>query len=245
MIHASDRKGYGHRARIGYTSPPVTTEVFPYEFYKLVPDGVTLLLTSLDIWGRAAGEVQDSYKRTLRAAAAMGQAGADLIVLGGGPVVSAMGGDKVGDLVKEVEDISGVPVTTVLAAYSEAFRQVKAHKVVVLDTAHYSTDRSSLEDSGLEVLGKKAAGNAKYAGSTRIPSEESMAAGRELVRAHPEADTLWLPWPHRATVDKIDAMEQELGINVISATQAIVWHALRRCDIKDSIPGYGRLLRQC
>ena len=25
---------YGHRARIGYTSPPVLTEVFPYEFYR-------------------------------------------------------------------------------------------------------------------------------------------------------------------------------------------------------------------
>ena len=41
-------KPYGWRARIGYTSPPLTTEVFPYEFYKLVPDGVSLVVTSLD-----------------------------------------------------------------------------------------------------------------------------------------------------------------------------------------------------
>ena len=36
---------YGSRARIGYTSPPLTTEVFPYEFYKIVPAGVTLVVT--------------------------------------------------------------------------------------------------------------------------------------------------------------------------------------------------------
>ena len=30
---------YGSRVRIGYTSPPLTTEVFPYEFYRIVPDG--------------------------------------------------------------------------------------------------------------------------------------------------------------------------------------------------------------
>jgi len=36
---------YGSRARIGYTSPPLTTEVFPYEFYRIVPDGVTLVVT--------------------------------------------------------------------------------------------------------------------------------------------------------------------------------------------------------
>ena len=42
---------YGHRARIGYTSPPLTTEVFPYEFYRIVPDGVTLVVTTLAIVG--------------------------------------------------------------------------------------------------------------------------------------------------------------------------------------------------
>ena len=40
---------YGHRARIGYTSPPLTTEIFPYEFYKIVPTGVTLVITTLAI----------------------------------------------------------------------------------------------------------------------------------------------------------------------------------------------------
>jgi hypothetical protein len=38
---------YGRRARIGYTSPPLTTEVFPYEFYQMGPAGVTLVLTTL------------------------------------------------------------------------------------------------------------------------------------------------------------------------------------------------------
>ena len=48
---------YGYRARIGYTSPPLTTEVFPYEFYKIVPDGVTLVITSLAMVVRSKEEV--------------------------------------------------------------------------------------------------------------------------------------------------------------------------------------------
>ena len=91
MTQGSNGKGYGHRARIGYTSPPITSEVFPYEFYKLAPEGVTLLLTSLDVWDHTAAELEDSYKRTLRASQAMGEAGANLIVLGGGPVLGARG----------------------------------------------------------------------------------------------------------------------------------------------------------
>ena len=54
-------KMYGHRARIGYTSPPLTTEIFPYEFYKIVPDGVTLAVTSLAIVVRSKDEVDQSY----------------------------------------------------------------------------------------------------------------------------------------------------------------------------------------
>ena len=71
MTQENDAKGYGYRARIGYTSPPLTSEIFPYEFYKLAPDGVTLLLTSLDVWEHSGTELEDSYTRTLRAAKAM------------------------------------------------------------------------------------------------------------------------------------------------------------------------------
>jgi maleate cis-trans isomerase len=235
--------GYGHRARIGYTSPPLTSEIFPYEFYKIAPDGVTLLLTTLDVWDHTSAELQDSHRRTLRAAKAMGQAGADLIILGGGPVLGAKGADKVGDLVKAAEDAAGVPVTTVLTAYAEALRRVTAKKVVSVEVGHAGLN-DMLERAGFQVLGKQAVGPGKpMVDSTRVPSDLSLATGRELVKQHPDADTLWVAWPHRATVDRIEAMEQELGVNVVSATQAIVWHGLRRCKINDAIQGYGRLLR--
>ena len=48
---------YGHRARIGYCSPPYVTETFCYEFYKMVPEGVTLLIKTLEVRTRAAAEI--------------------------------------------------------------------------------------------------------------------------------------------------------------------------------------------
>jgi hypothetical protein len=51
---------YGHRARIGYTSPPLVTEVFPYEFYRIAPPGVTLMITTLAITSRSMEEVDKS-----------------------------------------------------------------------------------------------------------------------------------------------------------------------------------------
>jgi RsmE family RNA methyltransferase len=46
---------YGYRARIGYTSPPAATEVFPYEFYLVAPKGVSLAISTLAIVGPEAG----------------------------------------------------------------------------------------------------------------------------------------------------------------------------------------------
>ena len=57
MTAAIPEKMYGHRARVGYTSPPLTTEVFPYEFYKIVPEGVSLVITTLAIVVRSKSEV--------------------------------------------------------------------------------------------------------------------------------------------------------------------------------------------
>src|SRR5215470_14886211 len=59
---------YGYRARIGYTCPPLSAEIFPYEFYKLVPAGVTLVLTTLTVVERSEREVDQAYAMSLRAA---------------------------------------------------------------------------------------------------------------------------------------------------------------------------------
>ena len=59
---------YGSRARIGYTSPPLLTEVFAYDFYRLAPAGVTLVLTSLAILDRNKDEVDRSYEISMQAA---------------------------------------------------------------------------------------------------------------------------------------------------------------------------------
>ena len=50
----------GHRARIGYCSPPFVTETFCTEFYMMAPEGVTLMITTLEIRTRTKEEVAAS-----------------------------------------------------------------------------------------------------------------------------------------------------------------------------------------
>jgi maleate isomerase len=44
-------------------------------------------------------------------------------------------------------------------------------------------------------------------------------------------------------IEIIESLERKTGKPVISSNQATLWYALRKLGIKDSIEGYGRLLR--
>ena len=237
---------YGHRARIGYTSPPLTTEVFPYEFYKIVPDGVTLVVTSLAIVERSKSEVDQSYETSMKAAREMAAAGVDIVVLGGVPINLSRGYDNAQAMIRDLEAELSVKVATSASAQGAAAAALGCKKIVVAQPYQKTeTDRIAgyAEHFGCEVLGATGWGSA-FNQIGRIPVDAALKMGRDLKRAHPDADSILFPSPHWPTIGAIEPLERELGVNVMTALQAIVWHALRRTGVKDRIEGYGRLFRE-
>ncbi len=237
---------YGHRARIGYTSPPLTTEVFPYEFYKIVPDGVTLVVTTLAIVERSKSEVDQSYETSMKAAREMAAAGVDIVVLGGVPINLSRGYDNAQAMIRDLEAELGVKVATSASAQGAAAAALGCKKIVVAQPYQKTeTDRIAgyAEHFGCEVLGATGWGSA-FNQIGRIPVDAALKMGRDLKRAHPDADSILFPSPHWPTIGAIEPLERELGVNVMTALQAIVWHALRRTGVKDRIEGYGRLFRE-
>ena len=237
---------YGYRARIGYTSPPLTTEVFPYEFYKIVPEGVTLVVTSLAIVVRSKDEVDQSYEISMRAAREMAAAGCDIVVLGGVPINLSRGTQNAEQMLLDLEAELGIKVSSSTAAQTRAAKALGCKKAVVAqpyleaDTARIAGYAVTF---GCELLGATGWGS-PFNQIGRIPQNAAVELGRKLMREHPDADTLLLPSPHWPTAGAIDVLEREFGINVMSAHQGIVWDAMRRCGVNDRIAGFGRLFRE-
>ena len=237
---------YGHRARIGYTSPPLTTEVFPYEFYKIVPEGVTLVVTSLAIVVRSKDEVDQSYDISMRAAREMAAAKVDLVCLGGVPINLSRGTQNAEQMIRALEAELSIKVSTSASAQANAAKALGCKKVVVAQPyAHCDTDRIAgyAKHFGCEVLGATGWGS-PFNQIGRIPQHAAIEMGRSLMKEHPDADTILLPSPHWPTAGAIDPLEREFGVNVMTAHQAIVWDALRRCGVNDKIAGFGRLFRE-
>ena len=236
---------YGHRARIGYTSPPFLTETFPYEFYRMVPEGVTLVLTTLAIKRLTEEETARSVEMTLEAAREMGRAGVDIVVFGGVPLNLSLGYDGLAETMRRTEDEIGVPVTSSVTAQIDALRAVGAERPVLL---HPFADPSGFDTAyvghyGFDLKGQKGAGKT-VADLAAVPQDEVARLAEALWRDHPGADAIYIPAPHWATIGIIETLERALGVAVITAIQAIVWETLRRSGVNDRIDGYGRLLRE-
>jgi maleate isomerase len=235
---------YGSRARIGYTCPPQIAEVFPYEFYKMAPAGVTLMLTTLVLTTRSKQEVDSSFRLSLEAARTMAKAGASVVMLGGNPINLAHGGDLHGlqeSLSKEI----GVPVLTSHVSQAKALRALGSRKIATVhpyESEHNARHARQIEAFGLEPCGVIACDRG-FLGLGSVPTDMALALSRRLKAEHPEADTIHLASAHWATAHAIDAIERELGVDVMTSQQAIFWHSIRTAGIADRIPGYGRLLR--
>src|SRR5215469_8888323 len=237
---------YGHRARIGYTCPPLSAEVFPYEFYKLVPAGVTLVITTLTVIERSQSEVDAAYEMSMRAARELAATGVDVVFLGGVPVNLSRGDQNAHDMLRTLAAELGVKVSSSVAAQAKATKALGCKKVVVAHPYGAHEDARLIADAkrhGCEVLGVMGCGKV-IRDFGRIPVTAALDMGRALMRAHPHADGIFFPSSHWPVIEAIEALEQEFGVAVMAASQACVWDALRLVGVNDRIADYGRLLRE-
>jgi maleate isomerase len=243
---ATRHETYGHCARIGYTCPPLTAEIFPYEFYRIVPDGVTLVITTLTVIERSKSEIDQAYEMSMRAARELAAAGVDIVFLGGVPVNLSRGNQNAQDMLATLAAELGVKVSSSVAAQAKAAQVLGCRKAVVAHPYGAHEDARLIADAeryGCEVLGAMGWGKV-ITEFGRIPMTAARDLGRALLLAHPDADAIFMPSPHWPVIESIDALEHELGVTVMAASQACIWDALRLAAVDDRIAGYGRLLRE-
>ncbi len=78
----------------------------------------------------------------------------------------------------------------------------------------------------------------------RIPKATALDLARKVKDANPDADTIHFACAHWAVAEIIDTVEDELGVDVMTSHQAILWQALRAAGVDDAITGFGRLFRE-
>ena len=234
------------RARIGYSAVAYVTELLPKYFYQIVPDGVLMQFLTLQISEHTQDQLESVYEQGVRAAESFARAGADVIIMGGAPTNISHGKDNLERVLKDMAQRFGVPVSSSSVAQRNALRAVGAKKIGTINPAvprKIGDSASGSMEDGMMLLGRKHA-NAKLEDYNRIPPETALRLGREIMQEHPDIDTLIFGCPHWATIPAIEPLEQEFGVNVVTALQAIIWEGMRLAGVNDKVQGYGRLFRE-
>ena len=241
---------FGWRGRIGVLLPPGNPTVEP-ELSAMVPAGVTLHFGRLETppsvgkAGEHAGmeERDRAYREGLAGpTAAHSQVRPAVMLLAHTASSYALGYGNEQALVDRIASLAGAPALLAAQAVLAALRHLGV-KRLALGTP-YPESISRQGKAYWEAAGFEIAGYHRLENVTDIYAENEERAYELARRADaPEADAVLLSGTGLPTVAVLETLERDLGKPVLSSNQASLWRALRMARVRESIAGFGRLLR--
>ena len=241
---------FGWRGRIGVLLPPGNPTVEP-ELSAMVPAGVTLHFGRLETppsvgkAGEHAGmeERVRAYREGLAGpTAALSQVRPAVMLLAHTASSYALGYGNEQALVDRIASLAGAPALLAAQAVLAALRHLGV-KRLALGTP-YPESISRQGKAYWEAAGFEIAGYHRLENVTDIYAENEERAYELACRADaPEADAVLLSGTGLPTVAVLETLERDLGKPVLSSNQASLWRALRMARVRESIAGFGRLLR--
>ena len=233
---------YGWRGRVGLIVPSSNTTM-ESEFWKLVPEGVTIHTSRVQLVEVTPKALRDMTMESLKAAEDLATAEVDIIVYGctTGSLLEGIEWEQ--KLRKSIEAKTGIKTITTALAVVEALHALNVSKLVVA-TPYIEElnqlEKKFLEDSGFKVLNIKGLNIIKNTDIGRQPPWTAYRLVREIFV--PEADGVLISCTNFRTIEVIELLERDLKKPVVSSNTASVWLALHELGISPNIRGFGKLL---
>lgn len=238
------RLPYGYRGKCGVivVGPNPTPRE---DISRMVPEGVLVLETRIDMEPRVEIDVISQLSRQLpEAARILSQAKCDVIAIActSGTVTGGPGHDKA-----EIRDMeaksNGIPCTTVITAVTNALNWMGIKKIVLaspyVDPINEEF-KSFFGSRGIQLLDIKGLGVTDSYELAAVPAAKVYKLGKAVCR--PDAEAIYIPCTTFPVIDAIEELEKDTGKVVITSNQALAWEMMRNIGIGETRSGYGALL---
>jgi maleate cis-trans isomerase len=229
--------------RFGLLTPSSNTVQEP-EFSALLPPTVSLHTARVAYRDITPQEQMRCVLELETESRKLADAEVDVIVFAATAPTLANGKGYDRELIKRMEDASGLPATTAATAFVDALTRLGVEKIAIGAPWSKTMDKpmvSFMEANGFKVVNSEVAGYVAGVELGRTGPEAAYELGRRVDRS--DADAILMPggnWPAMSVVDRL---ERELGKPVLANNAVSLWAGLRLLKRGDSIAGYGRLLR--
>ncbi|MGH6737996.1 MAG: maleate cis-trans isomerase family protein, partial [Bradyrhizobium sp.] len=148
------------------------------------------------------------------------------------------------ELIKRMEDASGRPATTAATAFVDALTRLGAKRIAIGAPWSKTMDKPMvdfMQASGFHVVHSEVVGFVASIELGRVGPETAYELACRADR--PDADAIIMPGGNWSSMPVVERLETELGKPVLVNNAVSIWAGLRLLQRRDSIPGYGCLLR--
>jgi maleate isomerase len=242
---------YGWRARLGLLIPSSNTTM-EMEFHKTVPEGVSVHTARMMM--PEANNIDDKResinlmnKEVEKSVIRLSSAETSLIIYGCTLGVFSAGHGHDRKLTERIREISKTPFITVSKAVLEAINELGIKTLSIATPyveEHNILEKKYLEKSvpGLKIIKIKGLNIIGNLPKGRLEPFTAYKLAKKIDDKRSEG--LFISCTNWRTFEIIETLERDLEKPVITSNQAALWSALRGTGIRESIEGYGTLLKK-
>lgn len=234
--------------KIGYLGPRHVIENQPYEFYRLAPPGVILVMVSCGLEHFTAQDVERVTKPIDRMLNMLVERDVEIINQVGVPLPLLVGLEAHDALIRHIADYTGKPATSQLMNVIAALNHLGIRKVLAVNkwSGEMNNNLAAfLRRDGIQLVGVS---NRSLSPSefSRIKTSDGARLAYDLaiqgVKDFPSADGIFIgggSWLSQPVAVQVEA---ETGLPVVTNIGAMTWNLLHRLGAWRPKAGCGRLL---
>jgi maleate isomerase len=215
------------------------------ELIRILPEGIGIVPLLLNFKAGSKDEFLNSIPLYERFASELAEQGVDMIMLSGAPPFMLLGQEKEASLTKAWTKKFKTPVLTDPQMQVAALR---AMKIKTFIGASYSALQNEIVLDYMTTAGFKALSmepiDVPFDQVAQISIERLYAHVKRLYRQHRNADGVYIQGGGWQTARVVELLEKDLGIPVVHATICQAWQIHKHLDVRETKPGYGRLLSE-
>jgi arylmalonate decarboxylase len=223
---------------------PFAEDKVPAEGPLMYP-GVRFVARGVGVRGLTESGYDAAVDNILPAACFLRRMGVDTIMVIGTSLTFYRGAEFHDRLLAELRAETGLPVSTMSQAIVDGLRTVGARRVAVATAyAEYVNNRLAdfLAAHDLEVLALRGFGLVGFGDPGKKSEADIIALGSEVCAEAAGAEGLLISCGGLRTLGVAKPLEDEVGVPVVSSTQAAFWAAMRLAGESGHVAGRGRLL---
>jgi maleate cis-trans isomerase len=241
-------EGFVPRLKIGCLMPGSVIDNHAFEFYRLVPSDVMLVMVGVGLREFSRNDVERVFVPLERYLDQLRERGIDLVMQNGVPLPILIGIEAHDHMIAHMASYTRLPATSTVLAVVKAAADLGVRRIVPVNKWSEEMNRSLavfFARSGVRVIGTstKPAAPADF---HRFEAHDHMRLAYELGRRafldHPDCDGIYIGGGSWLAEPVAVRLEAEFGKPVLCNQAAVIRHTLKMLDAWTPRAGHSRVL---